>query len=130
MCAGVRRTQPSAFPPAFPVLHPYTHSASAAASPTATPTPVPDSDLDGWSDAAEGIIGTDPLRRCGADAWPADINNDGFSDISDISTLTGVFGEPVPPAPARYNIAPDPPDGFVDITDVARMAGLFGIGCF
>jgi len=40
-----------------------------------------------------------------------------------------VFGEPVPPAPARYNIAPEMPDGFVDITDVSRMAGLFGIGC-
>ena len=110
-----------------------TPTASATASPTATPTPVPDSDLDGWSNAAEGVIGTDPLDGCADnsadDAWPADINNDGFSDISDISTLTGVFGEPVPPAPARYNIAPDPPDGFVDITDVSRMAGLFGIGC-
>ena len=55
--------------------------------------------------------------------------NDGFSDISDVAALTGVFGSAVPPAPARYNIAPEPPDGFVDITDVARMVGLFGQQC-
>ena len=80
-----------------------------------------------------GRHGTDPLDGCADnsadDAWPADINNDRFSDISDISALTGRFGEAVPPAPARYNIAPEMPDGFVDITDVSRMAGLFGQSC-
>jgi hypothetical protein len=40
-----------------------------------------------------------------------------------------VFGQSVPPAPARYDIAPDPPDGFVDITDVSRMTALFGQSC-
>jgi len=43
--------------------------------------------------------------------------------------IWSVFGQGVPPAPARYNIAPDPPDGFVDITDVSRMTALFGIRC-
>src|SRR6266545_5037840 len=62
-------------------------------------------------------------------AWPADINNDGFSDISDISFLTADFGNSVPPALARHNVAPDPPDGFIDITDIARIAGLFGLSC-
>ena len=70
-----------------------------------------DSDGDGWSGAAEATIGTDPLDNCpdnAADnAWPADINNDGFSDISDIVALGASFGKSVPPAPARYNIAPD-----------------------
>jgi hypothetical protein len=80
------------------------------------------------------VIGTDHLDGCAEDlsdnAWPADINNDTFSDISDISFLTGDFGDPVPgQAPPRHNIAPDPPDGFVDITDVSRMTGLFGTGC-
>jgi len=88
-----------------------------------------DDDNDGFSDTVESYVGTNPLVRCGVDAWPADINNDGFSDISDISALTSVFGQGVPPAPARYNIAPDPPDGFVDITDVSRMTALFGIRC-
>jgi hypothetical protein len=89
----------------------------------------PDCDDDAFGDGAERMIGTNPLAACGVDAWPADINNDGFSDIADVSALTGVFGQSVPPAPARYNIAPDPPDGFVDITDVSRMTGLFGVPC-
>jgi Bacterial TSP3 repeat/Thrombospondin type 3 repeat len=88
-----------------------------------------DDDNDGFSDAVEVSASTDPLARCGPDAWPPDINNDGFSDISDVSALTNLFGQSVPPAPARYNIAPDPPDTFVDITDVARMVGLFGQTC-
>ena len=90
-------------------------------------------DGDGWATASETTIGTDPLDNCpdntSDNAWPADINNDGFSDISDVSALTSVFGNAVPPAPARYNIAPDPPDGFVDITDVSRMVAFFGLGC-
>ena len=89
----------------------------------------PDDDNDTWSDVAEGAIGTNPLLKCGTNAWPPDVNNDGFSDISDVAALTGVFGSAVPPALARYNIAPEPPDGFVDITDVARMVGLFGQQC-
>jgi len=90
---------------------------------------IQDTDGDGWSDTAEGIIGTDPLRACGTNAWPADINNDTFSDISDIIFLAGNFGSAVPPAPTRYNIAPDPPDGFVDITDITKLTGLFGLHC-
>jgi len=90
---------------------------------------VADCDNDAFGDGAERSIGTNPLAACGPDAWPADINNDGFSDIADVSALTGVFGQAVPPAPARYNIAPDTPDGFVDITDVSRMTGLFGMPC-
>jgi hypothetical protein len=90
---------------------------------------IQDSDNDGWTDAAETTIGTDPLQACGTDAWPADVNSDGFSDITDISLLGGSFGKSVPPAPARHNIAPDPPDGFVDITDIGRIGGFFGKGC-
>jgi glucose/arabinose dehydrogenase len=88
-----------------------------------------DDDDDEFSDAIEGYVGTEPLLPCGSDAWPADINNDTFSDITDVSALTGNFGAAVPPAPVRHNIAPDPPDGFVDITDISRMTGLFGSGC-
>jgi len=92
-----------------------------------------DMDADGWPTDSESTIGTDPLDNCpdntSDNAWPADINNDGFSDISDVSALTAVFGSGVTPALARYNIAPDPPDGFVDITDVSRMTALFGSNC-
>jgi len=58
-----------------------------------------------------------------------DFNADGYVDITDISSLTAWFGSPVPPAPARYDVAPDPLDGFVDITDVSRMTALFGQRC-
>jgi hypothetical protein len=88
-----------------------------------------DPDCDGFNTTLENPAGTNPNLHCGTNAWPADINNDTFSDISDIAFLTGTFGSAVPPAPSRYNIAPDPPDGFVDITDVSRMTGLFGQRC-
>ena len=70
-------------------------------------------------------------KKCGVDSWPADINNSGFVDIiGDISTVTNYFGQSVPPAPRRYNIAPDPPDGFIDILgDISRMTGVFGQSC-
>lgn len=89
-----------------------------------------DPDCDGFSNALENSVGTNPLAHCGADAWPADINNDGFSDITDISALAGNFGKTVPPAPVRQDIAPEPAgDGVVDITDIVRLAGFFGKGC-
>src|SRR5439155_26400642 len=89
-----------------------------------------DTDLDGFSDRVEYSAGTRRATRCGTQAWPPDINNDTFSDISDVSALTGVFGFRVPDAaPARYDIAPDPPDHFVDITDITKLTGLFGSTC-
>ena len=98
-----------------------------------TACPPPDSDSDGWPDAAEAIIGTDPFDNCPDsptdDAWPADINNDAASDISDLVVISGSFPRSVPPAAARHDIAPDPPDGFVDITDMVRIAGHFGQSC-
>ena len=83
----------------------------------------------------EAAAGTLPLDNCiggpgqTGDAWPASINGDTFSDISDIVFLTANFGAAVPPAPARYNIAPSPPDGFIDITDITKMTGLFAQTC-
>src|SRR5438093_214472 len=104
-------------------------NASQALPPWPVTSPASDPDCAGFSTTVENSAGTSPTTHCGANAWPADINNDTFSDISDIVFLTGNFGAAVPPAPARYNIAPDPPDGFVDITDVSRMVGFFGRGC-
>ena len=94
--------------------------------------PASDPDCDGFTTTVETSAGTAAQTHCGPEAWPADINNDGFSDISDISALGGFFGKPVGPppnAPARYNIAPDPVDGFVDITDISRIGGFFGKNC-
>jgi hypothetical protein len=92
-----------------------------------------DTDQDGWSDSAENVIGTDPFDGCADnitdDAWPADINNNGFSDTADIAFVTGYFADAVPPAPARADIGPDPPNGFVDTADIARMTGVFAESC-
>src|SRR2546427_1217761 len=88
-----------------------------------------DSDGDGFTNGVESFAGTDPFLACGVEAWPADTNNDTFSDISDIGALADNFGEPVPPAPARHDIAPNNPDRFVDITDMSRIARFFGKSC-
>jgi len=88
-----------------------------------------DADSDGWSDGAEASIGTNPALACGVDAWPADINNDGLSDIFDIVYLTNNFAVSVPPAPSRQDIAPDPPDAMVDIFDISKMASFFAQHC-
>lgn len=89
-----------------------------------------DTDVDGFTDRVEHFAGTRVDVSCGEDAWPADINNDGFSDTGDIARLTNDFGDAVPDAaPPRHDIAPDPPDGFVDTADIAQLTNVFGVGC-
>ena len=91
-----------------------------------------DCDGDGFSGALERYVfsasNTVYDQAC-ANAWPPDIDNDGFSDISDLIFLTGNFGAEVPPAPVRYDIAPDTPRSFIDISDISRMLFFFGQGC-
>jgi len=107
--------------------------------PLVTPTPAPpsptpiatpsanDSDGDGFSNTLEQHVGTNPLRRC---SWPPDVVADGFTDISDVSSLTNDFGKGVPPASVREDIAPESAgDNFIDITDISRATGLFGQAC-
>jgi len=92
-----------------------------------------DFDLDGFTDRVEYFVGTDPAAKCPTgpshNAWPADLNNDSFSDGTDLTALSGSFGQSVPPVPARHNVAPDPPDAFVDGTDLTRISGFFGQPC-
>jgi hypothetical protein len=94
-----------------------------------------DFDLDGFSDRVEYAAGTDRGAKCPSgpshNAWPADTNNNSFSDTGDIGFLTGYFALSVPPAPARANIAPDPPvlPAFVDTADLGRMTAVFGLHC-
>ena len=63
--------------------------------------------------------------RCGTNAWPADFNNDHYADMIDMSKITNWYARQVPPAPARFSIAPSAPDRLIDIFDLAREAGLF-----
>ena len=91
-----------------------------------------DDDNDAWSDPAEAIIGTDPLDGCpdsiADNAWPADINNDRVITFGDIGLLTSIFGQTVPPAPVRRDIA-EPPDGVITFGDIGRLTNLFGQAC-
>ena len=93
------------------------------------PVPANDPDCDGFSTTVENAAGTNPVLQCGYNAWPADLNNDQYSDIFDITQMTGNFGLSVPPAPARQNIAPDPPDGYVDIFDISKLGAFFARTC-
>jgi len=90
-----------------------------------------DSDCDGFSDNLELHVGTLPLVPCGLGSWPADINNDGFSDMFDISIMAGSFGKSIISAPVRYDISPEPVgDGFIDVTgDISKLGSFFGLRC-
>jgi hypothetical protein len=88
-----------------------------------------DSDKDGFTNGVESYAGTNHRLACGAEAWPADIDNDGMVTFSDIGLLTSIFGQTVPPAPARRDIAPNPPNGVITFGDIGRLTVLFGQGC-
>jgi len=99
-----------------------------------------DMDGDGWPSGSEATITTSALDNCADtpalndeadDKWPADLNDDRFSDGTDITIVAGSFGKAVPSqAPPRSNIAPvNAPDGFVDGTDITVLAGFFGKSC-
>jgi hypothetical protein len=91
-----------------------------------------DSDTDTFSDGIESYAGTNATLACGTEAWPPDVNNDTFTDITDVISLTTFFGKPVgaaPNSPIRYDFAPVVPDGFVDVSDLSRMVGVFGRRC-
>jgi Thrombospondin type 3 repeat len=81
----------------------------------------------------------DPVAQVSHAQSLRDLNNDGFSDISDISLLTGVFGsqggdpandgagdDGVPGYQGRYDLNYD---SFVDISDISHMTGVFGATC-
>jgi Thrombospondin type 3 repeat len=94
-----------------------------------------DFDLDFFSDRIEYFAGTDRGARCplsqSHNAWPPDINNNTVVDvIGDISPVAGNFALSVPPAPARHDIAPDPPNGLIDVIgDISRISNFFGQPC-
>ena len=88
-----------------------------------------DSDGDGWPDSDEGTIGTNPSMRCGTNAWPPDMTNDRYADMSDMVQIIGRFGQAATQGTKRYNIAPSPPDSSIDVTDVVREIGLFAKAC-
>jgi len=99
-----------------------------------------DTDGDGWSDAYEQYLGTNPTSACNTEPinpdWPPDMTNNNFVDTADIAAVTFWFGAAVatPGAPARFDIGPNSGintagDGFIDTADIAQITGRFGNGC-
>ncbi len=88
-----------------------------------------DSDNDGWTDAAEAIIGTNPAQACGTGANPADFNGDGFFSGFDLDSIAADIGTAVPPAPAREDIAPNLPDAQITGADLDAVAASIGQSC-
>jgi len=95
-----------------------------------------DTDGDGFSDAAEAFIGTDPLAPCNttvtasdeADAWPPDFNDDTRVNISDVVLLRSRYGSTSGDGSydPRFDLNTD---GKIGISDVVMVRTFYGTAC-
>jgi len=96
-----------------------------------------DQDGDGFSDARETYLGTDPLDACRDDpsdaAWPLDVNNDGFITVAgDVFYFRGRIGETggPPPSPNWWVRLDLNMDNFITVAgDVFIYRGMIGETC-
>jgi subtilisin family serine protease len=119
-------------------------------STTPTPTPVPtlkpphtpldcayDSDCDGWSDAEEIYLGTNPHSHCAAtttpndehpNAWPPDFNSDRRVTMADVLSFNQVLGKSDrdPGWNPRWDLNLD---GKIALSDVLRLNLDYGTEC-
>jgi len=94
--------------------------------------PLSDSDGDGFTDAVEAYLGTDPLDACPDDlsdsAWPLDINNDKVLRMGDVLNFAGRLkakvGEPMYWARLDFST-----NGELRLDDVLRYAGRLKETC-
>ncbi|MBI1885216.1 MAG: hypothetical protein HYS09_02705 [Chloroflexi bacterium] len=102
----------------------------------------PDCDGDGYNDAIELRVRTNPVPPggfCSADstadneepdARPTDLNDDRAVSGADLSAIAAEVGTSVPPAPVRKDIAPDPAgDNAISGADLSRVAAVIGTAC-
>jgi hypothetical protein len=84
-----------------------------------------DSDGDGFTDAVELKIGTDPYHACGIDAWPPDLNNDGKDNSTDllISAKNQATSLGAANYIKRYDMNADGKVNSTDLLVVAKKAG-------
>jgi len=92
-----------------------------------------DSDGDGYDDATEAYLGTDPLDDCpdyvGDDAWPPDLDADGDVDIWDILEMKPGLGsrEGDPGFSQRRDLNAD---GIQGVLDYAQLTlPMYGTNC-
>jgi hypothetical protein len=96
------------------------------------PWPVPpgDADCDGFTQAAETFVGTDPADSCPDtatandevdDKWPPDFDDNQWVNILDIFKITPPVFNTRPPSP-NYSVRKDlNADGWINILDFFRM---------
>ncbi len=87
-----------------------------------------DSDADGFSDAVETYIGTDPNKACGLNAWPPDFDNNGKVGFSDLVLFAQHYNAKVGDAlyDKRYDLDAD---GKIGFGDVVLFAHWYGKSC-
>lgn len=83
-----------------------------------------DTDLDGFSDIIEANAGTDMTKKCGVDAFPPDVNNDGRVNVIDLQQVAiRTNQETYYP---RYDMNAN---GAIETIDLQRVSVLIGTTC-
>jgi uncharacterized protein YkwD len=117
----------------------FTPSPSPAATPapTAAPGCPGDADCDGWTDAEEAHVGSDPNLACSRtttardespDANPADTNDDGKYSLTDVLGIGAAFNttETGPNYDPRYDLNGD---NKITISDALMIGPVFNTTC-
>jgi hypothetical protein len=97
-------------------------------------TPPADGDCDGFSDATEVSVSTDPSDACGFETgppgysltWPPDLVESNTVSVTDVLALKPLFGQAVSPPNNRFDIAPS---GTISISDILTLKPFFGKVC-
>ena len=89
--------------------------------------PLWDTDCDGYTDAVEAVVGTDPADGCpddgSHDAWPPDIDNNARVNVLDILLFKPAFSGPYDP---RYDLNADQA---INVLDTLLYKPLLGASC-
>ncbi|MEE8602053.1 thrombospondin type 3 repeat-containing protein, partial [Euzebya tangerina] len=93
-----------------------------------------DGDADGFVDAVELYLGTDPVDdcpdNCSDDAWPPDKNMDTFiTVVGDVLNYAGNIGASVSGDPALQRLDLNMDDNITVVGDVLKFAGSIGASC-
>jgi hypothetical protein len=96
----------------------------------------PDTDGDGFTDAIENYIGTDPNLACGPSAWPPDFDDNQTVNLLDVLEFKPHYGSSVQnPDPNGDGIIDYDPrydlnaDGSIDLLDLLPLKPSFKTSC-
>ena len=86
-----------------------------------------DDDGDGYLDTTEAGLSENPLAYCAI--MRADVGGDGNVSILDLSAVAMVYGQAVPPAPARRNQDGDSVISILDTVEAGGGVRPVSVGC-